>query len=441
MISVGNLERNDVNFSWLIKLRWSSIVGQLATILAVRFVVGINLPLGALGVVVALEVLSNLACELWYRRGPKIGEWHLASVMGLDIGFLTALLYFTGGPSNPFSFLYLVNIALAAVIIHALWTWMLVAISLLCFGLLPALDYWPLRLDALSEEARQSVDRFGMWVAFAVAAGFIVHFLWRITGSLAQREKELGEVREAATRQRQMASLATIAAGAAHELATPLGTISLIAKELERGAASSDAGTMEDIQLIRHQVGRCRAILDQMAGGTGKSGEDAVESVAVSQLLDEAMVEARARPPIELKLSAAAAKAMIDIPPAALAQAIRNLVTNAQDASPKKSVTLAADVEDSTLTVEIRDRGAGMPTEILERCGEPFFTTKAPGAGMGLGLFLSRAVVEGLGGDISIESVASEGTRVRVSIPMKRTDAGEHPIGTSHAEPPIHTDR
>jgi len=412
-------DRNGLNFSWLMKLRWSSIAGQIATILGVYWLLRIPVPLMPLGIVVGIELISNVACALWFQRRPRVHEWHLAAVMALDIGLLTGLLYFTGGPFNPFSFLYLVNIALAAVALHAQWTWMLVALALLCFGLLPLLDYRELPLGELNAGEHVAMHQQGTWVAFGVAAAFIVHFLWRVTGALAARERELNQARSEAAQRERLASLATMAAGAAHELATPLGTIALAAKELER---QLDRGgqAADDVRLIREQVARCRGILDQMGGGVGKSAEQTVESVSLAALFDEVLSGVRESPPVHLEVAPGAAAIRLRLPPRAVAQAVRSLVTNAQDASPpRQPVVVSAAIEDSALAIEVRDRGPGMAPEVLERVGEPFFTTKPPGSGMGLGVFLTRAVVERLGGSLVIDSTPPEGTRARVVVPAE----------------------
>lgn len=405
------------------KLRWSSIAGQIATILGVRWLLGIDVPMMPLFAVVGVELVSNVLCAAWFRRAPRVHEWQLAAVMALDIMLLTALLYFTGGPFNPFSFLYLVNIALAAVALHAQWTWMLVGLALLSFGILPLLDYRELPLHGLTPAEDVALHQRGMWVAFGVASAFIVHFLWRVTSALGQREHELNQTRQEAAQKERLASLATMAAGAAHELATPLGTIALAAKELERQmerGAADDRGTLalEDVRLIREQVARCRLILDQMGSGVGKSDEQSVESITLGALFDEVLSGVRDTPPVHLEIAPASAGMRVKLPPRAMAQALRSLVTNAQDASPQRQpVVVRATIEDSGLAVEVRDRGPGMTPELLERVGEPFFTTKAPGRGMGLGLFLTRAVIERLGGTLSIDSTPPHGTRARVIVP------------------------
>jgi len=409
---------NRLNFSWLMTLRYNSVAGQLATILAVHWLFSIDLPLQALFAIIAVEFASNVAASVWLRRAPRVDELHLAAVMALDVLLLTGLLYLTGGPFNPFCFLYIVNIALAAVVLHAQWTWMLVALSLASFGLL-FVDFRELPIKHLEPGDQAGLLQQGTWVAFGVAAAFIVHFLWRVTRALAAREHELGEAQRIAARQERLASLATMAAGAAHELATPLSTIAVVAKELERSLTKADvsADAVDDLRLIREQVARCRLILDQMGAGTGKSAELSVERIRVVELIDEATTAVRDSPTVEVDLGDAADEEL-EVPARALAQALRSLVTNAQDATRNGSpVALRVSVKESMVEFEIADSGVGMTPKLLERVGEPFFTTKAPGSGMGLGIFLGRAVVEKLGGRLAITSKQGVGTTVRVAIP------------------------
>jgi len=412
-------DRNRVNISWLVRLRWAEVAGQATTVLAVETVFGVRLPVFELTAVVAIGLVSNLALELYYfglpprerRAIPPVHEWQLAAVMALDIALLTALLYLTGGPLNPFGFLYLVQIALATVLLRAGWTWALVALSFFGFGLL-LVDH---RALPIPDHTRM----YGMWVALGVASAFVVHFLFRITGALSDREDELAQARNLAARQERLAALATMAAGAAHELSTPLGTVALVAKELEHHLArSGDSALAEDARLIREQVGRCRAILDQMAGGAGTAGES-VENRTVDALLDEALTGVRPSPPVERRVAPPVQTMMVRLPPRAVSQALRSLVTNAQDASPAETpVVVAARRDGDALTLVVADRGQGMSSEVLARIGEPFYTTKPPGRGMGLGLFLARAVIEGVGGSLSIASEAGEGTRVTVTVPV-----------------------
>ena len=415
-------ERNWVNIQWLARLRWAEIAGQAATVLAGQFLLDGALPIAQLFVVIGVGLVTNLAIEMYFfgdrRRGANmdrqgepvaVHEWQLALVMAIDIAILTGLLYLTGGPLNPFGFLYLVQIALATVVGRARWTWSLVALSFAGFGVL-VVAHHPLKIP---EDSRA----IGMWVAIGVASAFVVHFLMRITTALAQREVELADTRNLAARQERLASLATMAAGAAHELSTPLGTVALTAKELER-ALVDHPELAADARLIREQVGRCRAILEQMQQGAGTVGES-VASCTVAQLLEEALLGIRATTSVHRDVSDDVLGTTLKLPPRAVSQALRSLVTNAQDASPPAAtVVIAVARIEPSLEITIRDRGPGISTEVMARIGEPFFTTKAPGRGMGLGLFLARAVIEGVGGSLRIESPESGGTEVSVALPI-----------------------
>jgi two-component system sensor histidine kinase RegB len=432
-------EANWVNIQWLARLRWAEVAGQAVTVLAAQFLLGGSLPIAPLLSVIGVGLVSNLIVEMYFfgdrRRGnvtPRpVHDWQLALVMMLDIAILTGLLYLTGGPNNPFSFLYLVQIALATVVVRARWTWMLVGLSFIGFGIL-LVAHQPLAIPPDSHH-------YGAWVALGVASAFVVHFLLRITAALAERERELTEARGLAARQERLASLATMAAGAAHELSTPLGTVALAAKELERALASTNAELAADARLIREQVGRCRSILDQMAQGAGTVGESVI-TCTVAELIAETLVGIRDAPRVLSEIPERVAHSTLRLPPRAVSQALRSLVTNAQDASPPNTAVVitahreagpAGPGEGEILAVTIRDRGPGIPSDVMARIGEPFFTTKAPGRGMGLGLFLARAVIEGVGGTMEIDSTPGGGTEVRVRLP---SDVGVR-SGVAAAEP------
>lgn len=447
-------ERNWVNIQWLARLRWAQIAGQAATVLVGQFLLDGALPITSLLLVIGVGLVSNLGLELyffgdrrprWSERGAARGgtpstppsrpvhEWHIAVLMMLDVAILTGLLYLTGGPRNPFGLLYVVQIALATVLLHARWPWILTGLSFVGFGIL-LVAHQPLEIP---EDNRA----IGVWVALGVASAFVVHFLLRITAALAERERELTEARGLTARQERLASLATMAAGAAHELSTPLGTVALAAKELERALTKAESPELAaDARLIREEVGRCRAILEQMAQGAGRTVGESVSAWTVEELLAETLIGIREAPTVHKDLPSELAKTPLRIPPRAVSQALRSLVTNAQDASPPTAaVVVSVRATDGELSIAIRDRGQGMPPDVLERCGEPFYTTKEPGRGMGLGLFLARAIIEGVGGTLQIDSRAGEGTEVRIRLPtdVSPRDASAARSGEAIAQPVV----
>jgi len=215
--------------------------------------------------------------------------------------------------------------------------------------------------------------------------------------------------------------LGTMAAGAAHELATPLSTIAVVATEMERELRSGDSGSspVEDLQVIRNELGRCRAILDRMSVGVGQPVGETISESTVQQLVQLVLDDLPQWDRVEVRGVAEIGHQRIRLPIQGLAQALRAVVQNALDASSADdAVRLRAACRASQLELLVEDSGHGMDAEILRRAGEPFFTTKEPGKGMGLGLFLARSVVERLGGILQIESTAGAGTHVRVVVPM-----------------------
>jgi two-component system sensor histidine kinase RegB len=267
-----------------------------------------------------------------------------------------------------------------------------------------------------------------MWVAFGVAASFIVYFLLRVRRALERHEHELAAARAAAQRQERLASLATLAAGAAHELLTPLSTIAVIAGDLQRDVAQpGGAGrAVEDARLVRKEVDRCRAIIERMRADAGDTAGEGFAPVAVTAIVDSAVEGVSdSRVAVRPEIAPAVAASTLTVPPRAVGQALSALIENAQQASPPGGdVTLRVAPEGRRIRFEIRDRGAGIPADVLARIGEPFFTTKPAGRGMGLGVFLARAVADRLGGEVTITSAPGTGTSVVFALPMEAPPSG-----------------
>lgn len=407
-----------LNFAWLIRLRWVAIVGQTAVIVASATLLGLQLPYATLAAILVAEVVSNIGLIAWAKTGRPYDEPMAALVLIADIVFLTALLFFTGGAANPFSLLYLIHVALAALVLSPAWTWGVTVVSAAAYVGLHFPAYSADQLPWASAPQIWTLEIQGRWVAFAVSAAVIAFFINTINNALQERDRQLMEARDAQMKNEKLASLATLAAGAAHEFSTPLSTIAIVSNELQRNLEDRELADhlVEDAALIRDQVEHCREILHRMSADAGESMGEAARPVAVARLVDETLDGCRDPDRVDVVVEPDETTEWT-VPVTALGQALRGLVNNGLEASePDQNVELRLR-EDDELIVEIRDDGHGMDPETVDRAAEPFFTTKETDEGMGLGVFLARTLVEKLEGTISMDSSPGDGTTVRVRLP------------------------
>lgn len=416
-----------LNFSWFLKLRWGAIAAELLVFFAGDRLMHVALPLAPMLLIVGVAVSTNVGGTLWARRRKSVPGSALAVLMVLDSLLLTAMLYFLGGDSNPFAVLYLVNIALAAVLLPPKWTWGITALSLICGGLLfLGRSLGPESSRAVSNDPLEWQLR-ELWLSFAVAAALLVYFIQRTVRMVRERERIAELARQSAERRGKLASLATLAAGAAHELATPLSTIAVAAKELERQLerGHSVSNAIGDARLIRQEVERCRTILSQLAADAGQSRGEPSEPSAVVELVESALGGLEERHRIKVDLDPSCKNATLTVPPRAFSQALKAVVRNALQASRDGSpIVLRLRPDSETLRIEISDQGLGMSPEVLAHAGEPFFTTKQPGEGMGLGLFLTRSLLEQLGGRLELAPHSPRGTVATLVLPKPSPGAG-----------------
>ncbi len=414
-------QRRETSWRWLIRLRWGAFASQAVLVLLVDRFSAIHLPVPKLLGLLAFGAATNAAIGLFSRRFVR--EWMLAATLALDLLILTAMLSITGGPHNPFSALYLVHIALAPVVLGVRYTWSLVALAIACYALLFVdQSYLSMKDDSLDHATVMRIHLRGMWLAFTIAAAFIGYFVHKVQRAREQLEDELARSRAREARSEKLGALATLAAGAAHELSTPLSTIAVAVKEMERRLSTMEHADgpplLEDARLIRQQVERCRNVLEQMSADAGTSLADALTTTTAEALLATCRDGLAEAPSVTVEIDPTLKNMALRLPLRSLATAVRGLVKNAQEASTgADAVTLRAVREGRSLDIVIADRGAGMASDVLARAGEPFFTTKAAGAGMGLGLFLAGAVAEHLGGSLDISSTPSVGTTIHVRVP------------------------
>lgn len=374
---------------------------------------------GALAFVLLLAgwSLVNLATDrLVLARGlatQTIAGAHLL----VDAACLTVLLALSGGATNAFTTLYFLPITLATQV-SPRWTWALAGFCLACFAALFLLH--PIPQGPPGHEAHFAGHLRGMWVAFAVSGGLITYFVHRIALSLARQREELSRLREQGLEDRHLGALGSLAAGAAHELGTPLGSIELLVAELphmhgdERDAA---------VDTIRQQVARCKTILQRMASPelrVATLGEEGGPPWRLAGLGDD--LEAR-EGDITVEIAAESDDAETTQPREVLGQIVRELVANAVDATRRRArpgrVRVRIETRADDAAISIHDEGTGMDPGVASRAFDPFFSTKAEGEGMGLGLYLARAQVRQLGGRLELDTTPDRGTTVRLWMPLR----------------------
>ena len=410
-----------IGLAWLVRLRWLAISGQLAIVGLTTLGLRVSLPLPLIFGLVLVTALSNLLLVLWLRTTEPSSR-ALFGVLVLDVLTLTGLLLCAGGPANPFSVFYLVHVALAALLLPPRPAWLVAALTSLAFGSLFVLPTHTIDPHAMHMHGGASTMHLqGMWLAYTLAAGFVVHFVSRVASALQAREHELFELQRSTVRHEKLASLSTLAAGAAHELGTPLATIALVAKELEHAleGGSAPAGLIPDARLIRQEVERCRAILQQMAAQAGEGAGEMLTRVSVHGV-EQDLAEALGASAAKVDFERLGALTELVAPKRLLVQVLANLVRNAFDAQAEigknDPIRVVTHLEPQRAAFEIFDHGAGIAAHSSDRVGEPFFTTKAPGQGLGLGVFLARAFAEKMGGELTHAARPGGGTVARLTV-------------------------
>lgn len=420
-------ERNFLNASWLINLRWVAVIGQVATIGGALVVFGAQLPaLWSLIVVISITAFSNVLLSRWLTSDQRITlplkTWNLllGMVMVMDMLSLTALLFATGGPNNPFFLFIFVNISLSALVLNRNWAWGINLLANACFLLITVehlsvvqlnMGLPPLRISGFLQ-----LKHFALLVAFATCSSVIVYFMTRLTAELRAQQIEVRNVQMQQARTEKIEALGTLAAGTAHELATPLSTIAIVAKDVEQAFEMHPPDfpgaqeVIDDVRLIRHQLDRCRKIIDRMSSHAGEAVGETIRAYSIRQLADASLEGLIGCGRVALDILPDDETKKMAVPIDGLSQAIRGLVQNAIDADPSdRQILMEIRREGQFWKWNITDRGPGMPPEVLQRVSEPFFTTKPPGKGMGLGVFLAKNVVRRLGGSVSHRSIHEQG--------------------------------
>lgn len=409
-IAAGNMRQ-------LVQLRWLAVLGQLATVLGVRFGLGVPLPLLALLAVIAGLAGANLLFTALLRRTRVTNGIMLAALL-VDVGSLAVQLYLTGGAENPFISLFLVQVVLGAILLEAWWVWLLVAVTCASFAMLTFV-YRPLLLPPALLPHAAGLYTLGGAISFVLVSALLVLFSTRISRNLRAREAYLADLRTRAAEEEQLARMGLFASGAAHELGTPLATLSVILGDWRRmPRVANDPELAGEVAEMEAELGRCKAIVTDILNAAGQPRGHALGRTPAGPFLDEVVAAWREHPhapaSLDYRRDALAGATLVADP--ALRQAVWNLLDNAAEASPAGLEMTVAPV-DGALVVAVADRGAGLPAAILADPGTPVASRK--GEGHGVGLYLAATVARRLGGRLEAANRVGGGAELRLVLPLE----------------------
>jgi two-component system sensor histidine kinase RegB len=405
------------NMLQLIELRWIAVIGQITTIAGAILVFDVRLPLVQMLEVLACLIAFNVASHLrWHEHRPVTNN-ELFLALLVDVASLTMQLYLSGGTTNPFAFLYLLQVILSAVLLEAWSTWTIVGITLACLAGLSVFAK-PLPLPFDHARGISSLYVQGMLICFVLNAALLVVFISRISTTLRAKAAQLADLRQRAAEEEHIVRMGLLASGAAHELGTPLATVSVILGDWKRMPEfKKNPELLEEIAEMQTQLKRCKSIVTGILLSAGETrGESAVRTT-IRGFLDELVDEwQESRPVCEFSWVNEIAQ---DLPVAfdsALKQMIDNVLDNALEASPDW-VGLEACVEDGTLILKVLDKGPGFAPGMLAQFGKPYQSSKGRPGG-GLGLFLVVNVARTLGGSVSAVNRKEGGACVTLTLPL-----------------------
>ncbi len=430
-ISADAIQAN-IAVTWLLLLRWGELVCQALLVMAVYLFCKTKPPQPILITIIAFEGTSNIAFHyLFQERNRAVPEWLFALIMFSDIILLTALLHYTGGPVNPFIFLFLLHICLGAILMRPGWAWGLTGFTVLCYaGLFFLQEY----LGGAAEAARHTIlpgvgpagdavnlQLQGMWLAFSITAFLLVLLVNKIQKNLKNYQQTVADLEQEKNRNEKLAALATLATEAAHEFSTPIATIAVAAGEMLDilHLNAEDPELISDAELIREQVKRCRDILYRMTTDAGEHLAEPLKTFTIAELMPEIVSLFPEKTQERIQVGCKARALTISMPFRTVKRVIRGLIKNSLESSePDRPVQVRCSRDEHFLYFEIEDQGEGMDEYILSRAVEPFFTTKEPGKGLGLGLFLAESAAKRFGGSLHLFSRPGKGTRTVISFSL-----------------------
>ncbi len=407
----------------LVYLRWLAVAGQLGTIGLSEYLLKISLPLLAMLGVLAGLVALNAVSLLLMRAKWRVTNSALFAALLLDVGALSAQLYLSGGATNPFVSLFLLQVVLASVLLDRWSTWVVVGATSGAFAVLTVM-YRPIA-ESPGTTPLFALHIRGMWVCFALVAVLLVWFVRRINGNLRARDRHLADLRRQAVEEDHVVRIGLLASGAAHELGTPLASLSVILGDWHRmPVVRRDPSLTEEVEEMQAEVQRCKAIVTGILMASGEARGEAAAATSVHRFFDRVVADWReARGYVQARYRRRVEPDVVIASDTVLQQVVFNILDNAAEASPG-GMEIELTRDDRMLVLSVTDEGPGFAPDVMRDLGRPYNSTK-PRIGAGLGLFLVNNVVRKLGGRVEARNRREGGALVSLHIPINALEMTE----------------
>jgi two-component system sensor histidine kinase RegB len=416
-----------VRLDTILRLRWLAALGQLAAIFIVAQGLEFDVPVIPCTAIVGLSALLNLALQIAFDPMQRLEPLYAAALLALNIVELAGLLFFTGGLQNPFSFLFLAPVLISATALPIRFT---IALGLLAVACASALVYFhlPLPWDSDDPLVLPPIYLFGVWLSIVLAIGVTSLYAFQVTEEARKLSDALAATELVLTREQHLTQLDGLAAAAAHELGTPLSTIFLISRELEKTV--KDGPLAADLKTLREQTQRCRDILAKITQ-LSSSGAP-FDRMPLATLIEEVVAPHRDfGVAIKVRIAVAGAREPVGARNPAILYGVGNILENAVDFA-RQAVEVNAWWNNEIVEIVISDDGPGIAPDILKRIGEPYLSRRPSGdegerSGLGLGVFIARTLLERTGAKVSFtnRTFPDHGAVVHIAWPRERFEAAE----------------
>jgi len=423
-----------VRLDTILRLRWLAALGQLAAIFVVEQGLEFELPIIPCLVIIGLSALLNLALQMAFNPMQRLEPVYAAALLALNIIELAGLLYLTGGLQNPFSFMFLAPVLISATALPVRMTVTLGVLAVACAAVL-VFFFQPLPWEGDEPLVLPPIYLLGVWLSIVLAIGVTSLYSFQVTEEARQLADALAATELVLAREQHLTQLDGLAAAAAHELGTPLSTIVLVSRELERTLqdnAQDNAQASSDIKTLREQAQRCRDILAKITQLSSAGGP--FDHMKLSTLIEEAVAPHRDfGVAIKVRIAVSGAKEPVGARNPAILYGVGNILENAVDFA-RATVEVNAWWNNETIEIVISDDGPGFAPEIIRRIGEPYLSRRrgtddaqSARGGLGLGVFIARTLLERTGAKVSFanRTFPDHGAVVTITWPRARFETAE----------------